>query len=383
MEQEKTYTQSELVNLLTNLENFISNDCSGILKGEDRMPKRKQEKVILNGKVRWISGYSNQELLDSYVELLEKEGLVVRIGTNEKPVPLFGEYLKIFIRTFKNGQESLTSLTRDGIIKNHINPRFGKIRISDISTTDIQTWFNELEKNYAHETLLKIKNIMSPVFNAAVEDGLINRNPFLSDRIKIGGKDTVHHKAIPKEKMVEIRNSLIFLNERDRRMTALLSYTGMRFEEVLGSRWEDYEDKWIRIERAVVHPTRNMPEIKKPKTKTSKRVIPYSEALKNALGKQGKHGFLLYSEKDPTMETPLSYSEARRAFDRIRIRFDLQGYTAHDFRDTCATEWRENGMPLDVISRMLGHSKSETTEKRYVKYREELLESARQIVNGC
>ena len=86
---------------------------------------------------------------------------------------------------------------------------------------------------------------------------------------------------------------------------------------------------------------------------------------------------MLASDKDPKRGTPLSYTESRRIFDKIRKRFSIQEYSAHDFRDTCATEWRENGMSLDVIARLLGHSKTETTEKRYVKYRDDLLEGAK------
>ena len=163
-------------------------------------------------------------------------------------------------------------------------------------------------------------------------------------------------------------------------MAGLLCYTGMRFEEVLGLRWEDISDEYITVRRAVVHPNRNMPEVKKPKTKTSERQIPISEELKKVLGDSKKHGYLLYSSKSKTNETPLSYTEARRIFDKIRKRFDITSYTAHDFRDTCATEWRENGMSLDVIARLLGHSKTETTEKRYVKYRTELMDEARRCM---
>jgi integrase len=89
---------------------------------------------------------------------------------------------------------------------------------------------------------------------------------------------------------------------------------------------------------------------------------------------------MLYSGKDEKHETPLSYTEARRSFDKIRKKFDILDYTAHDFRDTCATQWRESGMPLDMIARILGHSKTETTEKRYVKYRGEMMEKAREMM---
>jgi len=150
----------------------------------------------------------------------------------------------------------------------------------------------------------------------------------------------------------------------------------MRFEEVLGFRWEDYDGEWLSIERAVIHPKRNMPEIKLPKTASSRRKIPCPAEVKILLGDpKDKHGFLVWASRDDTHETPISYTEARNVYNRIRDRFQLDGYSAHDFRDTCATIWRENGIPLDVIARLLGHAKSETTEGRYVKYREDTLKN--------
>ena len=50
------------------------------------------------------------------------------------------------------------------------------------------------------------------------------------------------------------------------------------------------------------------------------------------------------SYKDLKRETPMSYTEAKKAFDRIRDMRDVKEYSAHDFRDTCATEWRESGI---------------------------------------
>lgn len=51
----------------------------------------------------------------------------------------------------------------------------------------------------------------------------------------------------------------------------------------------------------------------------------------------------------------MSYTEAKKAFDRIRDMCDVKEYSAHDFRDTCATEWRESGISIDMIARLLGH----------------------------
>lgn len=354
----------------------LEKDIGLFPKGDETMNKRVRDKVTVNGVVHWIGGYCNQDLYDAYVKLLTQEGL---ISWNDSGVlcPLFGEYLQDYYDTYKQGQESTTIINRQRNIKKHILPQFGDMRIDCITTSAIQKWMNSLANKYANETLLKIKNIMSPVFDAAVEDNLIQRNPFSSHHLVIGGKETIHHKAIPREKMNEIRNNLITLDLREMIVCALLSYTGMRLEEVLGMRWEDIDENTIHIRRAVVHPGRNLPEVKDPKTKTSKRDIPYPDQLKSILERHRGNGYLVYSNNGDPGERPLSFTEVRRTMDKIKKRFDLHGYSAHDFRDTCATEWRENGMPLDVIARLLGHSKTETTEKRYVKYREDIFETAK------
>lgn len=385
MESNTIYNKDEVINqlkaLVANLDNSISS--GGVSEGDNDMPKRLTEKVTVNGKTRWIHGYSVQELHDNYVKLLVDEGLVEYVE-DEDDIPRFRDYCSEYYKTFKQKQQSNTVVNRDRIIRNHIEPAFGSSRLDRIRTTDIQRWFNHLAKTYSRETILKIKNVMNPVFEAAVEDEIITRNPMASKRIEIGGKETIHHKAIPKEKMADIRLGLHALPERELLMTALLCYTGMRFEEILGLRWEDidfYQKQQITVRRAVVHPNRNMPEIKCPKTKTSERVVPMSDGLFSAIfHKSHETGFVLYSNKDETRETPLSYTEARRCFDHIRKRFGIMDYTAHDFRDTCATEWRESGMDLDMIARLLGHSKTETTEKRYVKYRGEIIEKAREMM---
>ena len=366
-------TAEEILRRL-NLDSRTGNSL-GISEGENDMLKRLREKVIINGKDRWVTGTTMQQLFDNYVLALVSEGLL-EWTDNCTDAPLLKDYIRTFYNTYKKKQVETTIVNRERIIKNHILPRFGNKKMDAITSTDCQEWFNELNKTYARETILKIKNVINPVFDAAVEERIIDRNPLQSRFIEIGGRDTVPHQAIPKEKMSQIRLEAITLDRREKLMVGLLSYTGMRFEEVLGIRWDDINDDWIKIQRAVIHPTRNQPLIKGTKTKTSNRIIPYYQELKDLIESSRSKGFILASEKDPTGETPLSYSEARRIFEKIRTRFDIKDYSAHDFRDTCATEWREKGIPLDVIARLLGHAKTETTERKYVKYRPDLLTAA-------
>lgn len=341
-------------------------------EGDNDMPSKLREKININGRTIWVSGNTMQQLFDNYVQLLVNEGMLEWAGSYTD-APLMKDYIRKFYNTFKQKQVETTIVNRERIIRNHILPRFGSKKIDKITTTDLQDWFNDLNKQYARETILKIKNTINPVFEAAVEERLIDRNPLNSRFIEIGGRDTVGHEALPKEKMVQIRLEAPTLDRKEKLMTGLLSYTGMRFEEVLGVRWDDINDDWVKIQRAVVHPHRNQPLIKGTKTKTSTRIIPYFPDLKDLIEDCRSEGFILASDKDPTGETPLSYTEARRLFEKLRKRFDIKEYSAHDFRDTCATEWREKGIPLDIIARLLGHAKTETTERKYIDYREGLL----------
>lgn len=348
------------------------------------MAKRIQQRATINGEVKWLSGTNQQELFESYLKHAISAGVVtINDGTKtEKPttdVILFGKYLKEFVTTYKNKQSSLTMNNRLRIMEKHILPRLGAMPIDQVKTSDIQIWFDELvDRGYARETILKIKNTISPAFDSAVEDGLLSINPVKSKRLVINTHKGSHHKAIPPSKMMWVREHVHILPTREKRIVALLSYTGMRLEEVLGVCWNDFDfhAKRICVCRAVIHPTRNQPEVKLPKTTAGNRVIPLPDKLIELLAPLEDDGFVLGGEK------PLTYQQQKRSFEKIRKTFGLEDYTAHDFRDTCATEWREAGMSIETISKMLGHANSTVTEKCYVKFREKSLDEARDIMNA-
>lgn len=339
---------------------------------EESIMQRIKRLVTVNGEAHWVTGSDIQSLLNSCVKLMES--VSASNITKQKDNTMFCDYAERFFETYKGDQASLTMINRDRVYGNHIKKRFANTAISDITTSSIQEWMTDLGKTLSHETLLKIKNTMSPVLDSAVEDGIIQRNPFRSNRIQIGGRETVGHKAILHDEFVRIKNEIPSLPDKEMKMAALLSYTGMRFEEVLGTMYEDIDGEWISVNRAVVHPTRNMPEIKLPKTKTSVRRIPITKKFTDLIGTGS--GFILGNSDG----SPLSYTQARRVFSNIRKHLGIENISAHDFRDTCATEWRESGIPIDVIARMLGHAKTDTTERRYVKYREDLINQSRSLL---
>ncbi|MBO5568904.1 MAG: site-specific integrase [Clostridia bacterium] len=336
---------------------------------------RIRQRINLNGIPSWITGNNIQDLIDNAISRALKNSEQT-VPQTENSIP-FGKYLSEYLETYKSHQASNTIQARNRIITKHVLPRIGDLPLNTISTSLCQKWFDELcDQGYSKETLLKIKNSISPAFDSAVSDGLLRQNPFKDSRFKINTDKGTHHKAIPNDKFKEVKSRLCELPERERYMMALFCYTGMRLEEVLGLKWEDIQDGIISVERAVVHPKRNQAEIKPPKTKASRRKIPAVTALLRILQPKGKTGFVLGGE------APLTYQQQKRCYNKARKYLGLEGYTAHDFRDTCATEWNENGMGVATVSKMLGHAKSDVTERCYVKFRERGMSEAQAVMEA-
>ena len=55
--------------------------------------------------------------------------------------------MKQFFSTFKTKQETNTLVNRERIIRNHIQPIFGKKRLDRISTNEQQAWLNETQSS--------------------------------------------------------------------------------------------------------------------------------------------------------------------------------------------------------------------------------------------
>ena len=123
------------------------------------MAKRIQQRVNINGETRWISGSTQQELFDAYLEQAIRAGIVInpqQTTSGSIISPLFGDYLIQFVRVYKSKQEALTMRTRDMTIRKHILPRLDAVPIGEIKTADIQVWFDELcEQGYLLLQIIK------------------------------------------------------------------------------------------------------------------------------------------------------------------------------------------------------------------------------------
>ena len=155
---------------------------------------------------------------------------------------------------------------------------------------------------------------------------------------------------------------------------ALLAYTSMRREEVLGLMWENinFETRMIEIKQAVVHPV-NVAVTKETKNEFSVRPFPMCDQLYNILlGSRKQRGYVISKEDG----SPVSQVTYRRLWDSLKSHIELYGMTAINFRTTFATMMVASGVDIKTTQALMGHSTPEMTLKVYAKKEESRLPDA-------
>jgi integrase len=142
--------------------------------------------------------------------------------------------------------------------------------------------------------------------------------------------------------------------------------TGMRIGEILGLRWKRVDLLGANL---TVAENYSSGEFGCPKTKSSRRVIPISSAIRRVLeglrartNSTNPEDLVFQTAKGtPLSDKNLYNRELAPACDRIgqpRISW-------HSFRHTHATLLHENGESLKTAQALLGHSDLETTLNMY------------------
>lgn len=296
----------------------------------------------------------------------------------KQPVQTVKEFIDSTFRpVFIENNAPTTVANYEQYIKCNIVPFMGEMPMDKVTVTTIQKFQNWMaegkkhgkKKNLNAGTIKRVCSLVSRIFKVAVEMRLIDDNPVKNTLLKNPGEPSDHHKALSVAESKRVfRETPSLSNEQERLYMALLVYTGMRKEEILGLRWEDinFPETYAEIKQAVTYPTNNHPCIGKPKTKKSKRTVPLVPPLMEVLESVRKEtGYVLGGDQ------PLCYSTAYRIRHRAFEKLNIVGYDNHDFRANMATVLREYGMSESKISEVLGHADTRMVYTVYAPSRHE------------
>lgn len=155
---------------------------------------------------------------------------------------------------------------------------------------------------------------------------------------------------------------------RDRFLLSLLAETGMRVGQALGLRHADFVSR-----RREVHIVPRAGNANRARAKVrSPQVVPvstplvrlYSEYMHVEYGAiDSDYVFVnLFAGK---IGEPMSYPTVHQLISRISQHTEIS-FTAHMLRHTRATEMIREGVPIEVVARLLTHRSSTTTSQTYV-----------------
>lgn len=343
-------------------------DCMPFQQGVEGMAKITRA-VTINGTKHWIRADTEQQYANKLLELV-----------NHKPPEtskhLFSEYAWNWFETYsKPNVSTATEQLYKRLFTCHIMPAFEGLAVEDIKLDDIQRMFNGM--NTSKETKYKVKRLLNQVLKSAVDDEFLVKNPLKSDRIKITGAESTTTAVYSVEQMQYLVQRIGDIEQPlDRTYMAIQALHPLRLEEVLGLKWSDIdmEHMALHVNRAVTHPTRNQPEVKDTKTRSSVRTIGLSQLSISYLTPGKADNFVLGGSN------PLSYTQVRRMCERIQKDTGFtEKITPKRFRTTVLTDLYDKTHDIKLVQAAAGHTTADMTLKHYVKGRGNVVKSAAAI----
>ena len=256
-----------------------------------------------------------------------------------------------------------TRRTASYVLKGRLLPSFGSKPLDRITPSEVRRWFDAFSRT-APGNANRALGILRQILNFAVARGHIEKNPARSIRPNRRPKLT---RFLSREEIGRLYRALdeeAGRGERFRQQAdiiRLLLLTGCRRNEILTLRWSAVEDGKLVL----------------GDSKTGPRQVPLNTQARSILERQQRGGSLF------VFPSPSDSSRPRgpelRVWYRVRREAGIEDVRLHDLRHTHASHAVMNGVPVPVVSRLLGHSNVRTT-LRYAHLGDREIEAAAERV---
>ncbi len=364
---------ADIAEAARDLENLIKRYGSGISEDKDMPRTRVMIGTHDNGEpiYKRLQAKTEAELNDRIVQTYIEYGRIWEFMPRDgQPKPknktLFQPFVDEWFNRFKVPNVKPRSVkTYRNTLNTAIIPAFGNRYIEEITSEDIQDFLNcQCEIGMMKKTIKGRMNLLSQIFRWAKECKLIENNPMESMTIKNPSKKTKPRKVFTRSELIEFLQSLIRLPEgRTKLLGSLISFTGMRRDEVLGLKWEDID--WnlrvIHIQRGVKHiGNRVCQEDFTTKSENGIRDIYFDDGLYSLIHPMKGTGYVFGGEKP---YTKTQYDTVRKHFFQ---EIDTHGVTEHGIRHSFLTELESQGVDPKTLQAIAGHADFQTTMNLYV-----------------
>lgn len=290
------------------------------------------------------------------------------------------QWFDIWLSDYQGHTTGRTVETYTAVIKRHMRPLFGSVKLADFSPIHVRRMVSSMTKSGCAPTTVKhARGILSAALNGAIEAGLIKDNAVKSvkpPRMIKRDFTIIDREQIPAfieaAQTTKYPDALIFL-----------LMTGVRVGEMRGLRWTDidFENNTIRIDRQLHALSMVNREMRPPKDGESRtiHITPETTALLKAHRKtQLAQQVAAKSWLDDDITSGLVFRKAnganldesslQYAIEQVRAAMNLPGLRLHDLRHSYAVAALRSGIDVKTVQHNLGHKHASITLDIYASY---------------
>ena len=252
--------------------------------------------------------------------------------------------------------------------------KHGKEFLAYVGLPDLTDYRAEWEAEYpSSRTRQKVQERLRSFFRYALNAGLIPRNPAAAlSAIKVDVAPTLPLDAGQYQSLLDAVGEVFGDPIKAARIRALIRCmrcTGLAIGDAVGlERTAIKYDTAKQITRVVTSRAKTGVDVSIP--------IPADLARELAEVANGNPRYVFWQTGNGAPESAVKqwHRDLRKVFEKAGM---PEGHP-HQLRDTATVEWLNAGIPLEEVSRLLGHASIRTTEKHYapwVKSRQDRLDS--------
>ena len=281
-----------------------------------------------------------------------------------------------------NGRDNGTVTTCTILCRTHIIPALGARKLRDLSAEDVDTWLSLKAKSLSTRTLQSLHSCLNRSVKRAMARDKVKRNVVSLCSVPKGqdGRPSKALTAGQAEAVLQVAK-----NSRMHAYIVVSLLTGARTEELRALTWDHVDLEGEPNAEPPIPPHvavwRSVRAGGDTKTRKSRRTLALPKRCVDVLREHQElqaaeratagprwqeHGLVFAS----MVGTPLDPSHVRRAF-RTAIRdapgVDPKEWTPRELRHSFVSLLSDNGIPLEEISRLVGHSSTAVTELVYRK----------------
>lgn len=239
---------------------------------------------------------------------------------------LFNDYFIRWLETVKKPYiKESTYQCYMQVYSAYIEKEFAELTVNEIVSFFLQNFINGFTQSERFRTAKKIYNLLSPCFDYAVADGILDRNPMA--KVVIPKYEIKQGSPITREEEKTLVNTLTRTKNIYAQALVFLTYTGLRVGELASVK---QNGEWFE---AVTE--------KERKGLTAKtRRIPISPNLERLL---------------PYIDVEAIKQLNKNTISRHLSDF-IENHHTHDLRHTFVTRAQEVGIRREIVSLWVGHA---------------------------